>query len=242
MSITDRRRSLFELLASPGTRNGFFASVADDVEWTVMGTHPLAGTYRDKRSFLDATFGRLDRLRQGGMQIEILALYEAGDVVVAEMTARATAIDGGSFDHAYVWVCRFEGEVIVEARAYLDSALVAGMIDRVEPMAAALASDQPESVIQTGPRHEHERVYERAADAAEAADRPLEPKWRPHRLARADEPGELPQPEEPHHALNTPVGDVDPTADSDPYREPSEDDSDQWASGTRGEGQGSEDG
>lgn len=242
MSITRQRRSLFELLASPQTRTGFFAAVAADAEWTVFGAHPLAGTYRDKRSFLDATFARLDRLRRGEMQIEIRALHEDGDVVTAEMTARATAIDGGPFDHAYVWVCRFEGEAIVEGRAYLDSALITDMIDRLEPMAAAMASDRPEPVIQTGPRHEPERIYERAADAAEAADRPLEPKWQPHRLARADEPGQVPQPEDPHHALNTPVGDVDPTADSDPYREAGEDDSDERASGTRGDGQGSEDG
>ena len=132
--------------------------------------------------------------------------------------------------------------MIVEAHAYLDSALVTEVIERLEPMVSGLASDRPEPVIQTGPRHEHQRVYERAADAAEAADRPLEPKWRPHRLARSDQPGELSQPDDPHHALNTPVGEADPTADSDPYREPSEDDSDQWASGTRGDGQGSEDG
>jgi hypothetical protein len=30
----------------------FFISVADDINWTVMGTHPLAGVYNSKADFL----------------------------------------------------------------------------------------------------------------------------------------------------------------------------------------------
>ncbi|SLM49870.1 conserved protein of unknown function [Nitrospira japonica] len=33
------------------------------------------------------------------------------------------------FDNRYCWVMRFEGAVIVEVRAYLDSALVQRLID-----------------------------------------------------------------------------------------------------------------
>jgi hypothetical protein len=92
-----------------------------------------------------------------------------------------------------------------------------------------------------GPRHEPERIYERAADPAEAADRPLEPKSSPHELAAEDIPEDQPQPAaDPHHVLNTPVGEPDPTADSDPYRAATPDDEDDRASGVRGSGQGSE--
>ena len=87
MGITDRRRNLFELLVAPETRQDFFAAIADDVRWTVLGTHPLAGSYSDKRSLLNATFGRLDRLRQGAMQMEIRGLHSDGDVVAAELSA-----------------------------------------------------------------------------------------------------------------------------------------------------------
>jgi hypothetical protein len=93
-----------------------------------------------------------------------------------------------------------------------------------------------------GSRHEHERHYERAADPAEAADRPLEPKSEPHELAAEDIPEDQPERgEDPHHALNTPVGDLDPAADSDPYRHPTPDDEDDHASGVRGAGQGVQD-
>jgi hypothetical protein len=81
-----------------------------------------------------------------------------------------------------------------------------------------------------------EHNYERAADPADTADRPLEPRSSQEPLHDSD----VPHPDEdadPHHRLNTPVGEVDPTADSDPYRaETPEDDADR-ASGVRGEGQ-----
>ena len=91
----------------------------------------------------------------------------------------------------------------------------------------------------TGPRHEPERIYERAADPAEASNRPLEPKS-PQEPLKADDTPEPVSPTDPHHGLNTPVGEPDPDADSDPYRQPtSEDDADR-ASGTSGAHQGAE--
>jgi hypothetical protein len=35
--------------------------VVDDVDWTVMGTHPLAGHYHSKAAFVAGTFETLDR-------------------------------------------------------------------------------------------------------------------------------------------------------------------------------------
>jgi hypothetical protein len=80
-----------------------------------------------------------------------------------------------------------------------------------------------------------ERVYERAADPAEAANRPLEPKSAQGPLAERDVPPRE-QPD-PHHVLNTPVGEPDPAADSDPYRTPTPEDEADRASGVRGSGE-----
>ncbi len=94
----------------------------------------------------------------------------------------------------------------------------------------------------TGPRHEPERIYERAADPAETADRPLEAKSGHEELSTSDDPGGQPRTDEdPHHTLNNPVGEPDPSADSDPYGEPSGEDEQDRASGARDSGQGAED-
>jgi hypothetical protein len=94
----------------------------------------------------------------------------------------------------------------------------------------------------TGPRHEPDRIYERAADPAEAADRPLEPKSSSEELSPTDEPrAQSGPPHDPHHRLNTPVGEPDPDADSDPYRRATPEDDQDHASGVRGSGQGTDD-
>jgi len=85
-------------------------------------------------------------------------------------------------------------------------------------------------------RAEREHVHERPADPADTANRPLEPRSSGEPLHETDTPP-AGGPEDPHHRLNTPVGEIDPTTDSDPYRtETPEDDADR-ASGVRGEGE-----
>lgn len=56
------------------------------------------------------------------------------------------------------------------------------------------------------------RHHERPADPAAEVDRPLEPKAPPGEV----EP-DYNHNQDPHHRLNKPVTDPDPTADSDPY-------------------------
>ena len=49
MAITSENvREIFKGLEN-GDGGAFFERVADDVDWIVMGTHPLAGHYRTRR-------------------------------------------------------------------------------------------------------------------------------------------------------------------------------------------------
>ena len=108
----------------------FFEHVADDVSWTVLGTHPLAGHYASKRDFQQATFTRLGKLFAETLKLSTRQVLVAGDWAAVELCARATAKSGVQFNNDYCWVCRFDGSQIVEVRAYLDSALVAEVIQR----------------------------------------------------------------------------------------------------------------
>lgn len=136
MDTRQDRIELFDKLADPATTPEFFARVADDVNWTVEGTHPLAGTYSSKEDFTAATFHRLTPIMRDGVRLQLQHLYVDGDTVIAELEATSTTLDGAAFDNHYCWVCRFRsdqpGEQIVEVRAYLDSAMVAWAIDRNE--------------------------------------------------------------------------------------------------------------
>jgi ketosteroid isomerase-like protein len=130
--IRSDRRALFGKLLSPETQPEFWDRVAEDVDWTVEGTHPLAGRYHGKQEFLEATFQRLSGALDGGVKLELQHLYVDGDTTIAELLSTSTTNEGAAFDNRYCWVCRFERNAIVEVRAYLDSEMVAYTILRNE--------------------------------------------------------------------------------------------------------------
>lgn len=140
--VRDRRASLFETLQSAETQPQFWAHVADDVDWTIEGTHPLAGRYRNKDAFVDASFARLAGVLPGGAKLELKHLYVDGDTAIAELHSTSTTNEGAQFANNYCWVCRFKDDEIVEVRAYLDSMMVAYTILRNE-VAAGLIESSP---------------------------------------------------------------------------------------------------
>ena len=132
MSLTiEYVNRLFENL-STGNGSAFFDNVADDVHWTVMGTHPLAGVYKSKEDFLKKTFERLDKVLKGGVIMKVDHALVSGDTAVVEMTQTSTALNGKAFPNTYCWVVRFVDGMITEVRAYVDSFLVKQVIDENE--------------------------------------------------------------------------------------------------------------
>lgn len=132
-NIREDRIALFANLASAETQPKFWDRVADNVDWTVEGTHPLAGRYHSKAEFRAATFTRLEGVLAGGAALEVRHLHVDGDTVIAELLSTAKTKEGATFDNRYCWVCRFDGDMIAEVRAYLDSAMVAYTVLRNEP-------------------------------------------------------------------------------------------------------------
>jgi uncharacterized protein len=131
--------SLFANLEN-GKSGAFFEHVADDVNWTVMGTHPLAGNYHTKADFLTHTFARLDKILREGVVLRVTNILVDGDSAAVEMESLSTALNGKPFDNRYCWVTRFSDGTIVEVRAYLDSALVQRVIDENERPPSARSS------------------------------------------------------------------------------------------------------
>jgi ketosteroid isomerase-like protein len=119
----DLVREIFKGLES-GDGAAFFDHVADDVDWTVMGTHPLAGHYQNKTAFIAGTFAKLGQVLPNGAQLRAEHLIVKDDQAVVELHSFATAKNGMRFDNRYCWVVCFRNGVIVGVRAYLDSAMV----------------------------------------------------------------------------------------------------------------------
>lgn len=126
--------AMFDHLAK-GDAAAFFEHVSPNVDWTVMGTHPLAGRYASLADFRRATFDRLGPCLREPIRLRLTALHVDGSVAVAELAAEAEARNGRPFDNRYCWVMEFDQAVIVRVRAYLDSAMVARLIAENEPAA-----------------------------------------------------------------------------------------------------------
>src|SRR5436190_2250352 len=77
-----------------GDGTAFFDHVADEVDWTVMGTHPLAGHYTSKADFIAGTFAKLGKVLPRGAQLHVENVFVENDVAVVELHSEATARNG----------------------------------------------------------------------------------------------------------------------------------------------------
>ena len=128
MVTEDYVRRIFKGLEE-GNGASFFEHVNNDVDWTVEGTHPLAGHYRSKADFVAGTFAKLDKVLPRGAQLIVEHLFVKDDQAVVELHSLATAKNGFRFDNRYCWVVHFAGDTIDRVRAYLDSAMVARLFE-----------------------------------------------------------------------------------------------------------------
>jgi uncharacterized protein len=129
MGITsDSVREIFKGLEN-GDGTAFFEHVADNVDWIVEGTHPLAGHYLSKKAFIEGTFAKLSQVLPNGAQLHVEDLLVKDNEAVVELHSLATAKNGMRFDNRYCWVVYFRDGVIVRVRAYLDSAMVARLFE-----------------------------------------------------------------------------------------------------------------
>ena len=129
MKITsDSVREIFKGLEN-GDGAAFFEHVADNVDWIVEGTHPLAGHYLSKKAFIEGTFTKLSQVLPNGAQLHVEDLLVKDNEAVVELHSLATAKNGLRFDNRYCWVVYFQDGLIVRVRAYLDSAMVARLFE-----------------------------------------------------------------------------------------------------------------
>jgi ketosteroid isomerase-like protein len=119
-----------------GNSAEFFKHVVDNVDWKVMGTHPLAGHYHGKETFLNATFRRLHKILNEGVILKVRHIFIDSltpNTAIVEMDSLSTAKTGKPFNNIYCWIVEFNtDQKITLVRAYVDSALVQSVIDENE--------------------------------------------------------------------------------------------------------------
>ena len=88
-----------------------------------MGTdNPLSGTTTTKAEVLQK-FRNMANAKPGETKPHLEHVIVEGNMAVAEFKNAMSSKGGSNEVMEACWVCRFEGEKIVEVRAYMDSAL-----------------------------------------------------------------------------------------------------------------------
>lgn len=126
MSAMDNKatiRNNFEALAL-GNGEPLVTSLADEVEWTIIGQTVLSKTFKGKPAVLDFLGKFRDALVDGHIHIHVDNLLADGDYVVAQGHGEAMTHRGVPYNNTYCWVYRFHNGRIVAITEYLDTELV----------------------------------------------------------------------------------------------------------------------
>ncbi len=126
MSAMENRKLVEDAFAkwSRGDGSAFFALLADDVHWTVIGSTPVSRTYTSKRAFEEGAVQPLGTKLASAIQPTVRDILADGEKIALQWEGRATAKNGTIYNQTYCWVMRFENGKVREGTAYLDTELI----------------------------------------------------------------------------------------------------------------------
>lgn len=112
---------------------GPFELLADDVEWTIVGSSPLARTYRSKREFIDTVIAPFNARMAKPLVPTVRGIFADGDAVIILFDAEATAIDGKPYRNTYTWYFWMQDTMVIKAIAFFDNRHFDEFWNRVSP-------------------------------------------------------------------------------------------------------------
>ena len=110
---------------SKGNVQPLLDSLADDVEWTIIGSTALSGTSRGKQEVIDKLLKPIRaRLADGPIVFQPERFIAEGEYVVMQAKGRATALSGKPYNNTYCIVCRIVDGKVKEMVDYVDTELI----------------------------------------------------------------------------------------------------------------------
>lgn len=120
-----------------GDEKAFWRLLAEDVEYSVIGTTPASGTYRGRQAFFEgALFPMSALMSQSPTPTEIDILADGNRVVLMWTGAGGVMLNGAPYENRYCWVLDVEEGEIKRVKAYLDTELVTALFNQTESEAA----------------------------------------------------------------------------------------------------------
>ena len=126
MSAEQNRKIVEDAVAKwqLGNPEAFYQILDENVNWTVIGTTEVSGTYTSRQDFIDDAVRKIGKRIDGQVTPEIVDFITEGDRLVFRWDGSGKMADGTPYRNRYSWAMTFKDGKVVEGTAYLDTALV----------------------------------------------------------------------------------------------------------------------
>jgi len=130
MSAAENKRLFENIFAglAVGDAKLFLDSLADNFCWTITGTAPWSRTYRGKQAVRTELLRPLFEQFADQYTNTMQRIIAEDDFVVVECRGRVTTKSGKPYNNTYCWVCRVADGKLKELTEYMDTALVATVL------------------------------------------------------------------------------------------------------------------
>jgi ketosteroid isomerase-like protein len=110
---------------SRGAIQTLLDSLADDIQWTIIGTTVLSGTSHGKQEVIEKLLKPLRaRLADEPVVFSFDRFIAEGEYVVMQARGRATSKSGKPYNNVYCIVCRIVDGKVKEMTDYVDTELI----------------------------------------------------------------------------------------------------------------------
>ncbi len=116
-------RNMFAEL-SKGNADAFLDTLADDVNFTLIGSTKFSGVFKGKAEFVEKVLAPLGAQLENGLTMHVENLIAEGDNVVLQGHGESMTKSGKAYNNTYAQVFRLENGKVQQVMEYLDTELV----------------------------------------------------------------------------------------------------------------------
>lgn len=111
-----------------GNSQPFLDALADDAEWTVIGSTGWSKTYRGKPRILSDLIAPLRRVLAPPRKSHALHMIAEGNMVAVQGHGENVTRDGRRYENTYCWVFAFRNGRVAAVTEYADTELMRSVL------------------------------------------------------------------------------------------------------------------
>ncbi|TWB08746.1 hypothetical protein FBZ99_11852 [Rhizobium sp. ERR 1071] len=111
----------------------FAELLSPDVVWTIHGSGPVAGTYRNQEDFVEQASRPLTSRLATPIVPEVHNIFADGDTIIIRFDGAATTTSGAPYRNQFVWILKMKDGLVANAEAFLDLVAYQQVVDNNAP-------------------------------------------------------------------------------------------------------------